>query len=142
MTGVNRATRLRLDWSLDSDGARAEFVKAYLEKPMFRDNPPTEDELAMMGDYILWGKNKQGLTGKQQGLDLKSKHGTWDDHTVVESLDALMETPTFQETSVYDVGGAPPTARKKAKFNRKEALDECPESMKQILGSCLERLMR
>jgi hypothetical protein len=31
-----------------------------------------------MADYLLWGKDGKGKNGKQNGLELHSKHGTWD----------------------------------------------------------------
>jgi hypothetical protein len=40
-----------------------------------------------MADYLLWGKDPStGKNGKQQGFELKSRHGTWDE-TPVDSLD-------------------------------------------------------
>ena len=56
-----------------------------------------------MADYLLWGKDEHGKNGKQTGLDLKSKHGTWDD-SPAESLDALMEQPTFNEAALSALG--------------------------------------
>ena len=32
----------------------------YLQEKQFIDNPPTEDELNTMADYLLWGKNDKG----------------------------------------------------------------------------------
>jgi hypothetical protein len=41
-----------------------------------------------MADYILWGKDPvTGLNGKQDGLDLHTKHGTWDNANNFESLE-------------------------------------------------------
>lgn len=57
-----------------------------------------------MADYLLWGKDPvTGKNGKQSGLDLKSKRGTWDD-SPTESLDALMEMPTFNEAALSALG--------------------------------------
>ena len=70
---------------------------------MFLHNEPTEDELATMADYLLWGKDDKGKNGKQNGLELKSKHGTWDD-SPVDSLDQLMEQPMFNESALSALG--------------------------------------
>lgn len=44
-----------------------------------------------MANYVLWGKNSDGLNAKQEGLvPLETRHKTWDDSNV-ESLDGLME---------------------------------------------------
>ena len=86
-----KPNRLKLDFSLQTNVERQAFLEQYLQQKQFVDFPPTEDELQTMGDYLLWGKDPvTGKNGKQMGLGLKSKHGTWDD-SPVESLDALME---------------------------------------------------
>ena len=67
-------------------------------------DPPNEEELDMMGKYILWGKDPiTGKNGKQMGLQLETRHGTWDDEPV-DSLDALLEQPTFSETQLSALG--------------------------------------
>ena len=76
-----------------------------------------------MADYLLWGKNEQGKNGKQSGLDLRSKHGTWDD-SPVDSLDQLLEQPTFSEASLSALG-ATQYRTKKQTFSRTEALAQC-----------------
>lgn len=83
--------RLRLDFSLTTTTERVNFLNTYLTQDQFAKNPPTEDELEMMGKYILWGKDPvTGKNGKQLGLQLETKNGTWDD-SPVDSLDQLME---------------------------------------------------
>lgn len=82
-----------------------------------------------MADYILWGKDKDGKNGKQQGLGLKSKHGTWDD-SPVESLDALMEQPTFNEAALSALGTTQFRTKKEV-FSREEALAEASPTVQQ-----------
>ena len=44
-----------------------------------------------MANYILWGVNPAtGKNGRQEGLDLPTRHGTWEPNTH-DSLDELME---------------------------------------------------
>ena len=81
-----KTNRLHLDFSLFTSEERKAFLEQYLQSDTFKVYPPDEDELATMADYLLWGKNSDGLNGKQQGLELKSKHKTWDD-SPVDSLD-------------------------------------------------------
>lgn len=85
-----KKNRLHLDFSLNTQEERKNFLLTYLEQKQFVDFPPTEEELNTMADYVLWGKNDNGKNGKQQGLDLHSKHGTWDE-SPVDSLDSLLE---------------------------------------------------
>ena len=95
--------RLRLDFSLVTQEERNAFLTNYLAQEMFAKFPPTEDELATMADYLLWGKDERGKNGKQNGLDLRSKHGTWDD-SPIDSLDQLLEQPTFNEAALSTLG--------------------------------------
>lgn len=123
-----KANRLKLDFSLQTDVERQAFLTQYLEHPMFKERPPTSDELETMADYLLWGKNEEGLNGKQQGLDLKTKHGTWDD-SPVDSLEELMESPTFNEASLQPLGSVRYTQKKEV-FSREEALEQAPDYLK------------
>lgn len=122
--------RLRLDFSLTYRDERSAFLDIYLREPQFEQKPPTEDELEMMGNYLLWGKDRTtGLNAKQDGtVQLVSKHGDWDTDSKLESLDALMEQPTFNEGSLMDLTH-PPIRIKREVFSRDEALKKCPESM-------------
>ena len=122
--------RLRLDFSLTYRDERSAFLDIYLREPQFQQKPPTEDELEMMGNYLLWGKDRQtGLNAKQDGtVQLVSKHGDWDTDSKLESLDALMEQPTFNEAQIMDLS-KPPIRVKREVFSRDDALKKCPESL-------------
>ena len=100
---------------------------------MFIQTPPTEEELEMMADYMLWGKDKDGKNGKQQGLGLHSRNGTWD-ASPTESLDALMEMPTFNETALAKLGSTQFRAKKEV-FSREEAIAEAPLAVRDSLLS-------
>jgi hypothetical protein len=123
-----KTNRLKLDFSLQTDVERKEFLDKYLLSETFSDRPPTPDELETMADYLLWGKNEEGLNGKQQGLDLRTKHGTWDE-SPVDSLDELMEQPTFNEASLSPLGTTRYTTKKEV-FSREDALREAPDYLK------------
>ena len=82
-----------------------------------------------MADYLLWGKDEHGKNGKQTGLELKSKHGTWDD-SPAESLDALMEQPTFNEAALSALGTTQFRVKKET-FSREEALAEASPIVQQ-----------
>ena len=95
----------------------------------------------MMGKYILWGKDPvTGKNGKQMGLQLETRHGTWDDEPV-DSLDALLEQPTFSETQL-SVLGSTQFRTKKEKFSREEALASCPDDMREQLTTLFHEIDR
>ena len=81
-----------------------------------------------MADYLLWGKDDKGKNGKQNGLELKSKHGTWDD-SPVDSLDQLMEQPMFNESALSALGSTQFRAKKET-FSREEALAEATPTVR------------
>ena len=93
-----------------------------------------------MGDYLLWGKDENGKNGKQLGLGLRSKHGTWDD-SPVESLDALMEQPTFNEAALSALGTTQ-FRTKKETFSREEALAEASPIVQQSFISLFSEIDR
>lgn len=54
--------RLNLDFSLNTNIERSEFLEKYLQREEFIKRPPTEDEMETMANYVLWGKDP--VTGK------------------------------------------------------------------------------
>ena len=112
--------RLKLDFSLSTTEERKAFLDKYLQSDMFLQEEPDEDELETMADYLLWGKDEKGKNGKQNGLELKSKHGTWD-KSPVDSLDQLMEQPTFNESALSALGTTQFRTKKEV-FSREDAL--------------------
>ena len=136
-----KPNRLKLDFSLQTNVERQAFLEQYLQQKQFIDLPPTEDELQTMGDYLLWGKDPvTGKNGKQMGLDLKSKHGTWDD-SPTESLDALMEMPTFNEATLSALGTTQ-FRTKKETFSREEALAEATPTVRESFLSIFAEIDR
>jgi hypothetical protein len=57
--------RLKLDFSLQTTEERLAFVNSYLPTLTFT---PNEHETETLSDYILWGKNKNGLNAQQEGI--------------------------------------------------------------------------
>lgn len=124
-------SRLKLDFNLKTNIERKQFLDNYLRSEIFTKYPPTEDELEMMGNYVLWGKDPvTGLNSQQEGLlTIETKHKTWDKNNDVESLDGLMEVPTFNEATLRPVTAVPYKVKREV-FNRKDALRDCPEYMR------------
>lgn len=113
--------RLNLNFKLETKEERVEFARTYLESLPF---VPTPDELDTIAKYILWGKSPNGLNGRQEGLELETRHKTWDTQRV-ESLDALIESPNFSE-SMLRPPTDPPTRISKEVFSRSRARKEAP----------------
>lgn len=138
MAGHNR---LKLDFSLSTNEERAEFLQHYLAQEPFITRPPTEDELEMMGNYLLWGKDPAtGLNAQQEGLlTIDTKHGTWDKDSNIDSLDGLMEQPTFNEACLHPLDAVPYKVKREV-FSRKEALTNCPDHLRQTLVDLFRRI--
>ena len=118
--------RLKLDWSLDMALERKSFVDKYINTI----NNPTEEELETIANYILWGKDSDGKSAVSRGeLEIETKNKTWQKKDI-DSLDEMMESPTFNEASLRN-SSIPPTRIKREVFSREEALKKCPESMRQ-----------
>lgn len=84
-------------------------------------------ELNTISDYILWGKNREtGLNGLQEGLDLRSKWNQSDQK--VESLDALIESPTFNENLLRRPTD-PPTKIQRVVFSRSQTRKNAPSHL-------------
>lgn len=116
---MTKPNRLQLDWSLNLKTERVNFVSQYLDSLTFS---PTEDELEVISNYILWGKNGQNEKNgparlKNDGIFLESK---WTGSTPIESLDELAESPSFSENDLMPLG-APAPRRKREVFSREEA---------------------
>lgn len=133
------ANRLHLDFSISGTQDRKKFVDLYIQRPEFIRSPLTEDELETIANYILWGKDNDGLNCTQRGeIQIETRNKTWQrDDT--ESLDAMMESPTFNEASLR----RPTEARTRIArevFDRQKALTECPPHMRPVFQELFDRI--
>lgn len=128
MAGANR---LQLNFKLNTTDERSGFIEEYLKQKEFITRPPTTDELEMIANYLLWGKDPvTGLNAKQAGIvDIETKHGTWDKTNNTESLEGLMESPTFNEASLQTCGSIPVKVKREV-FSRKDTMERCPEYLR------------
>lgn len=131
--------RLHLDFSISGTSDRKDFVDQYVQRPEFILKPLNEDELETIANYILWGKDNDGLNCTQRGeIQIETRNKTWQrDDT--ESLDAMMESPTFNEASLH----RPTEARTKIArevFDRSEALAQCPPHMAPVFQDLFDRI--
>lgn len=131
--------RLKLDFSLENIEERIAFVNKYITNKIFIENPPTNIETETISNYILWGKDqKDGKNGVQQKeFEIETKSKLWSGGERVESLDALIESPTFDENTIMRPGEVR-TKIPRVVFSRNEARD----SIDKTLLPQLEELFR
>lgn len=137
--------RLHLDFTILEASERKRFLNDYLNKIDFT---PTADELETMGNYILWGSsntsneaqdslsskktfNKKNTIAAQSGIEIRTSHGTWDTKEKAESLDALIEAPTFNEAILTNEPIHYITP--KTTFSRAAARKNAPPDLLEIL---------
>lgn len=122
--------RLNLNFSLQSNEERINFLNEYLKQEIFLKKPLTEEELETCANYVLWGKDPDGKNPVQKKeIQIKTRNGTWDTKEE-ESLDALLETPTFNEAIIVNPKETP-TKYGKEVFSREEALKNSPPKNRQ-----------
>lgn len=84
---------LKLDFSLSTAKERAEYVQRYMDPCAHY----TAKELETISNYLLYGKEEDGKSiVDRKEVQIKTKHNSYA-RKEAESLDALMEKPTFDE---------------------------------------------
>ena len=124
--------RLKLNFELESAEDRTQFVNEYLPTLDFS---LSEHELDTISNYILWGKDSKGKNSQQNG-DVELKKWT---STPTESLEALAETPGFQETSLRSLS-EPPIRIQRTVFSRSAALQNAPDHLKQVFTDLFRQI--
>lgn len=131
--------RLNLDWTLSTAKERSNFLQQYIEQDIFKKKPPTEEELETMGNYVLWGQDEDGLNPDQRKeIQLPRRNQTWVTQNF-ESLEELLESPTFSETNLHKLGTNAPKkvrevfSREKIRtLSNKEELQHFEDLWKEI----------
>ncbi len=117
-----KKNRLSLNFDLESYDERLQFIHDYLNTEEFRAEPPSPAECEKIGDYLLWGKEANGETAAENaGVELESHWGA----KPVESLEALMESPSFNEGIIRSLNAPKPLIRKET-FSREDARKNAP----------------
>ena len=117
-----KKNRLSLNFDLETYDERLQFINSYLETDEFRENPPTPIECEKIADYLLWGKESNGEPAAENaGVEMESH---WSSKPI-ESLEALIESPTFNESSLRPLDAPKPLIRKET-FSREEARKNAP----------------
>lgn len=119
------SNRLNLDFSIPDSESRSTYVSLYLQRPEFLKKPPTQSEIEKISDYILWGRNQNGTNSVQDGyIEINTKNGTWDAKHL-ESLDALVENPSFREPQTTQTRYVIP----REVFSRSKTRQTCPSEL-------------
>ena len=105
-----------LDFTLNTSEKRATFVRQNIQ---FLDTYKPE----LLANYILWGDKTQ------KDIILPSK---WNDTTHTQSLDALLEQPTFNEATLKPLTHTPYTFKRET-FSRSKARAQAPPHIKAEL---------
>lgn len=128
--------RLNLNFLLDSQEERVQFLSEYFNSHDFTLN---ESELETCADYLLWGKNTKGEnSAADHSIELTSKYTPVSRE---ESLDALLEQPTFSENMIRPLT-SPPTKIKREVFSRESALKEAPAYLRPIFEDLFHQIDR
>lgn len=134
--------RLKLDFSLLTLEERTKFIEEYVTREEFKKKPLTSEELEMCGNYLLWGKDSSGKNSVQKKeVQIETRNKTWTKGPEVESLEALLESPTFNENNIV----VPTAARAKVQkevFSRSKALEEAPDELKVVFKNLFYRIDR
>ena len=134
--------RLRLDFTIPTLEERVKFIDEYVKKEEFKKKPLTSEELEMCGNYLLWGKDATGKNAVQRKeVQIETRNKTWSREQESESLEALLESPTFNENNIIIPSAARPKIQKEV-FSRSKALASCPEELKPVFTDLFKRIDR
>ena len=141
--GIIVANRLNFDFTLETQQQRSDFLNFYFTHEPFLSSPPTTAELDKGADYVLWGKNSNGQNARQEGLcELNARSKTWNAPHETESLDALIESPTFSETEARPLNSTHYYVKaSQSKFDREKTLTSLAGTPEfQTLSALLARI--
>ena len=91
---------LKLDFTIETSEAREKFIENYIAE---NNSAFTSTELETMANYILYGKDSNTGTSivDRKEVEIDTKYSTYKKKKP-ESLDELIESPTFDEHIIQD----------------------------------------
>ena len=126
------SNRLKLDWTLSTARERSDFLQTYMTSDIFTKRPPTEEELETMANYLLWGQDEDGLNPDQKKeIQLPRRNQTWTTQNF-ESLEELLESPTFSETNLHKLGANAPKKVREVFSREKVRKNSTPEELQHF----------
>ena len=124
--------RLKLDFSLETAEQRKEFVDNYIDE--IEDITPQEAET--IANYLLWGKTTSGKPlGANVGLETK-----WTKANDVDSLDALLESTTFNDLQIKGLDDAVSYRKPRVVFDRAKVRKNAPPHLLWVFEELWEKI--
>lgn len=123
--------RLNLNFQIEGSAKRRDFVDYYLSTIDFT---PNSQELETIANYVLWGDRKETAAA---GIELP--HHLNSAGPQIASLEALQESPAFNESSVRSLG-APALKVRKPNFDRELARRQAPPHIRAELETLWEAI--
>lgn len=112
-----------VDFSIDRDIDRVEAVRKELQS-----KTPSPSQLEMLANYILYGHDQNGLNAvDRKEIQIDTKYNSYKKKKS-ESLDELMETPTFNENEISPI-------KRSIYKNPKPKLDKNLKELQPLLES-------
>ena len=135
--------RLKLDFSLTTNEERNKFINQYINEEQFQKIPLTPDELEMIGNYILWGKDpKTNLNFTQtKEIQIETKNKTWSTQKKEESYEALLEMPGFTEQMIRSPQQAVLKVPREV-FSRSKARAQAPPHILELFQELWQKIDR
>lgn len=91
---------LNLDFSINTSKDRKRFIDEYTKQRIAEGYTFSQKEIGQMGDYILYGKDEDGTSiVDRKEVDIDTRYSSYKKKRP-ESLEALMESPAFNETNI------------------------------------------
>ena len=115
--------RLKLDFSLETAEERKQFIDTYIVQ--FPDL--THSEAETIADYLLWGKDSQGVP-LGADTELKTK---WTKTDEVDSLESIMENPAYSNVQFQAITEATPLKKAREVFDRQEVREFAPAYLQE-----------
>lgn len=130
--------RLKLDWKITDAQGRADFVQEYVKTLDFE---PNEEELEVLGNYLLFGKDEDGKNGVQKGdYQIETRFKAWTPYEPL-SLEELQESPGFNEGYLQPIAAdtiIPKITRQV--FDREEALAKTEGQLREDFLSLFSQI--
>ena len=91
---------LNLDFSINTSKDRKNFIDNYMKERMANGYTFTQKEIETMANYMLYGKDSDGTSiVDRKEIDIDTRYASYKKKRP-ESLEALMESPAFNETNI------------------------------------------
>lgn len=111
---------IKFDFTINLAKDRADYIRKEISKEKNKLSPKN---LEQIGNYILFGKDDNGTSAvDRKEIEISTKYGSYKKRKV-ESLDALLESPTFDEGTVLQPGQKSVVKIPKPTFKREDEAD-------------------